>query len=120
MKSMQSSSVVIEKGELKHPKHERENDLFERLVNITNHARTHKCSLYCWRPKKFSQKYDEKKHKKIKAEDRYVNKEGEECVLIVINECRMGYGVALEYDPSGENNLTRGIPPQTTILRFYL
>ena len=99
MKYMQSSLDIIEKGELKCPKHERESEVFERLVNITNHARTHKCSAYCWKPKKLSQKYDEKKHKKVKAEDRYVNKEGEECVLIVINECQMGYGVALEYDP---------------------
>ena len=68
MKGMQSSSDVIEKGELKCPKHTRENDLFERLVTITNHARTHKCSSYCWRPKKRSQKYDEEKHRKIKKE----------------------------------------------------
>ena len=84
---MQSSSDVIEKGELKRPKHDRENDLFERLVTITNHARTHKCSLYCWRPKKFSQKYDEEKHKKIKKENRYKNKDGEECLIVEISEC---------------------------------
>ena len=69
MKGMSSSSDVIEKGELKFPKHERENELFERLVNITNHARTHKCSAYCWNPKKVSQKYDEEKHKKVKTKD---------------------------------------------------
>lgn len=32
MKGMQSSSDVIEKGELKRPKHEQENDLFERKM----------------------------------------------------------------------------------------
>ena len=53
----------------------RENELFERLVNITNHARTHKCSAYCWIPKQFSQKYDEEKHKKVKSENRYTKME---------------------------------------------
>ena len=115
LKGMQSSSDVIEKGELKCPKHTRENDLFERLVTITNHARTHKCSSYCWRPKKRSQKYDEEKHRKIKKENQYTNKDGEKCVIVEINECRMGYGVARKYDPSGENNLTRGIEPQNKL-----
>ena len=65
MKGMQSSEDIVKKGELKIPKHKRENDLFDRLVNVTNNARTHKCSAYCWKPKKFSQKYDEKIHKKL-------------------------------------------------------
>ena len=86
--------------------------MFERLVTITNHARTHKCSSYCWRPKKFSQKYNEEKHTKIKKENQYLNKDGEKCVIVEINECQMGYGIARKYDPAGEYNLTRGIKPQ--------
>ena len=117
MKGMQSSEDIVKKSELKIPKHKRENDLFDRLVNVTNHARTHKCSAYCWKPKKFSQKYDEKIHKKISADDRYVNKDGEECVLVEVNECRMGFGTGLKFDKSGENNLTRGIAPER-ILRL--
>ena len=42
IKGMQYLSDAIEIGELKHPKHKRGIDLYQRLVNITNHVRTHK------------------------------------------------------------------------------
>ena len=62
---MQSSADVVKKKELKFPKYQRENDLYERSVNIDNHARTHKCSGYCLVPKTFSEKFDSSKHQSI-------------------------------------------------------
>ena len=109
---IQSSKNVVEKKELKKPKYHQENKLFERSVNIDNHARTHKCSGYCLKSKTFRQKFDPNKHLDIKKEDKYTNKNGDEMVKTVIQECRMRFGQALKYDPSGEKNITRGIPKQ--------
>ena len=109
---MQSSRDVLDKQELKRPKFERESDLFNRQSNITNHARTHKCSSYCWKKKSFSQRYDEQLHFASKPEDRFHAQNGTPMVRVHQHTCRMGYGNKLTFDSSGENNLTRGIPPR--------
>ena len=41
-----------------------------------------------------------------------MSKNGKEMVKNLIRECRMRFGEELKYDPSGEKNITRGIPPQ--------
>jgi hypothetical protein len=103
---MLSSVDVIEKAELKKPKYQRENDVFDRCVNITNHTRTHKCSAYCWKEETRTVPYDETRHndncEKIQCADGIVR------VKESYLDCRMGFGKALTYDPSGENNRTRG------------
>ena len=109
---MQCSRDVLDKQELKKPKFEREGDLFARQSNITNHARTHKCSDYCWKKKSFSQKFDEQLHLASTPEDRFYAQDGTAMVRVHQHTCRMGFGDKLTFDSSGENNLTRGIPPR--------
>ena len=109
---MQSSRDVLDKQELKKPKFEREEHLFERQSNITNHARTHKCSTYCWKKTSLSQQFDEQLHSAVNAEDRFQAQNGTSMVRVHQHSCRMGYGDKLTFDSSGENNLTRGIPPR--------
>ena len=103
---MLSSMDVIEKAELKKPKYQRENDAFDRCVNITNHTRTHKCSAYCWKEELRTVSFDPTRHnddcEKIVCSDGVVR------VKEKVLKCRMGFGKALTYDPSGENNRTRG------------
>ena len=45
--TMLSSMDVLESGELKKLKINREYDLMNRSVNYYNHCGTHKCSSYC-------------------------------------------------------------------------
>ena len=45
--TMLSSMDVLESGELKKLKINREYDLLNRSVNYYNHCDTHKCSSYC-------------------------------------------------------------------------
>lgn len=107
---MQSSADVIDRQELKKPKFHREHNLFERRVNITNHAGTHKCSGYCLKCKKLSQRYDPERHADVKDQDKFLI-DGVEMVKVTCEDCRFGFGQKLAYDHSGENNFTRGIPP---------
>lgn len=109
---MQKSTDVLDRMELKKIKASRENDLYQRQSNITNHCGTHKCSGYCLREKSFTVKYDAAIHADAKPEDRFFASDGVERVTIRISECRHRFGRALKYDSSGENNLTRGIAPQ--------
>ena len=108
--STQSSADVIDCQELKKPKFQREDNLFERSVNVTNHAGTHKCSDYCLKCKKLSQKFDPERHSDVKEQDKF-QIDGVEIVKVKCEECRFGFGQKLAYDPSGENNSTRRIPP---------
>ena len=103
---MLSSSDVIEKAELKKPKFQREDNVFDRCVNITNHTRCHKCSAYCWKETTklvpFDQDYHNSECEKIHGSDGIIR------VKETVSDCRMGFGKALAFDPSGENNRTRG------------
>ena len=103
---MLSSSDILEKGELKKPKFEREENVFARCINITNHTRTHKCSAYCWKEHMTTVPFDGTCHnddcEKIQCSDGIVR------VKETFLDCRMGFGKALTYDTSGENNRTRG------------
>ena len=113
-KDMQSSDDVLKQGELKRFKFERELELYERSANMINHSGTHKCSGYCWKDKKFAQTFDPQLHHDVDESKRYTNSDGVEMVKIMCQECRMGFGDQLKFDPSGENNLTRGKPPART------
>ena len=46
-KNMTTNEQVLEKKELKHFKCMREEDLYRRRVNASNHIETHNCSNYC-------------------------------------------------------------------------
>ena len=109
---MQSSEDVINKRELKFNKYERENNLADCGSNIQNHAFSHKCSAYCIRKRKLSERYDPDVHKNIDDNKVYTNSDGNAMVVIEKEYCRMKFGDLLKYDKSGERNLTRGKPPQ--------
>jgi hypothetical protein len=38
---------------------EREHELNDRYVNMTNHVYSHRCSDYCWKPQMIEVEYDE-------------------------------------------------------------
>ena len=54
----ESSEDVIDKRELKFDKYEREKYLADRRSNTLKHAVTHKCSAYCIRKRKLSERFD--------------------------------------------------------------
>ena len=111
---MLSARDILDRGELKKPKWERETDLFHRRVNVDNHCRCHCCSDYCLKYKKVATAYDEAKHKDVPENETWINKAtNTKMVSVKVCEgCRFKFGMPLKYDPSGESNLTRGIPRQ--------
>lgn len=109
---MISSTTVINTKELKKLKCMGENDLLIRVVNIVNHCGVHKCSSYCLRTKKISTKFDENLHHNIDDSNVFTNPDGTNMVKMEYQECRMGFGIPLKFDSSGENNKTYGIKPE--------
>ena len=109
--NMQSSKEVLDKRELKQHKHKRESDLYERELNIKNHAYTHKCSSYCLRTKTNVTKYNEAVHANVDHCNIFEKSNGEKMVKSMTEECRLGFGEVLDFDHSGERNITRGIKP---------
>ena len=109
--NMQSSRDVLDKWELKEHKHKRESDLYEREVNIKNHAYTHKCSSYCLQTKTNVSKYNKALHANVDHQNIFEKSDGEKTVKSMTEECRLGFGEALKFDHSGERNITHGIKP---------
>lgn len=111
---MQSAKDILHRKELKKPKWTREDNLVERRVNIDNHCRCHCCSDYCLKYKKVATPFDAKLHKDIPENDIWTNiKSGVKMANVrTCQGCKFKFGIPLKYDPSGENNLTRGIPRQ--------
>jgi len=69
--NMQSSEDVRDRRELKHPKHQREGNLYDRSVNICNHCGTHKCSDYCWKEIQRTRKVDPERDGDVPPEQRF-------------------------------------------------
>ena len=107
--NMLSSNDVIERNELMSRKSVRENNLFNRSINITNQCRTHKCSNYCLKDIIYCRKFNPNNDSNIPEEDIFTNQSGDIQVKVKCKECRMHFGRALKFDSSGENNITRGI-----------
>ena len=107
---MLSSADVIERDEMKQMKCLRENELFDRTVNIQNHVGTHKCSDYCTVSKKITVRFDPKKHSNV-IDTKFIGKDDKEYCKVEVKECKFGFGELLQYDPSGEKTLTRGMEP---------
>ena len=108
---MQSSNDVRERRELKQPKYQRENNLFERGANICNHCGTHRCSGYCWKETQTSRLYDPERDMNVPDNQRFTRTtdgQQKEYVKSVDYNCRMHFGKKLQFDNSGENNLTQG------------
>ena len=107
---MLSSTDVIERDEMKQMKCLRENELFDRMVNIQNHVGTHKCSDYCKVIKKVTVLFDPKQHKDV-IDTKFKGIDGKDYCKVEVIECKFGFGQLLQYDPSGEKTLTRGMEP---------
>jgi hypothetical protein len=56
---MMTKQDVLDRKELQLFKFEREKELYDRHVNMTNHAWCHRCSNYCWKAQKIEVDYDE-------------------------------------------------------------
>ena len=111
-KEMQSSKNVLEKGKLRQPKCTREEHLCECCVNLDNHIKTHKCSSgYYIKKAVKNQKYDPQKHGDAAEEDIREDARGVRRVTMTLEECQMLKTKLLNFDHSGENNLTGGVPP---------
>jgi hypothetical protein len=57
-----ASDDIMKKGdvlELQRFMFEREHELNDRYVNMTNHVYSHRCSDYCWKPQMIEVEYDE-------------------------------------------------------------
>ena len=109
--AMQSSKDFLHKRELKKHKHELEMDLYDREVNIKNHAFTHKCSSYYLRTTTKSSKYNDALHSKVDERNIFETNDGVKMVKYMTEECILGFGEALQFDPTGEQNITCGIKP---------
>ena len=100
---------VLESGELKKLKINREYDLLNRSINYKNHCGTHECSSYYLVITIITVLYNIINHKHVKDADIVI--ENSKCYAkLKIAKCRMSYGKTRIFDSSGENNLTRGIP----------
>jgi hypothetical protein len=108
---MLSRQDVLASQELRKFKFEREMHLYQRLVNVINTAFSHVCSNYCWKEVKQSVLYDPSLHR---ADDptRFQSGNGVEYVIKTKRDCRFGFGCKQRFDPSGESNLTEGMPPR--------
>ena len=106
---MQKSQDVLDKRELKELKLSKEGDLLNRIVNISNHCLSHKFSGCCLKGTQLFKVYIITAHGDIPQDQQYILN-SIEYVKCIIKECMMKYGKPLLYNPSGENNLKRGIP----------
>ena len=61
-KNMLTTEQVLATKELKNFKCLREDDLYRRRVNATNHIETHNCSNYCKKVRKYCEIFDINKH----------------------------------------------------------
>eukprot|EP00957_Ditylum_brightwellii_P211489 15366225-Ditylum_brightwellii.AAC.1 len=105
---MLESKDVMKKKELKKFKPSREHDLYECLINMTNHCIIFKCSAYCIQKKK-KVKFGPKKHADSIG-NIVCDKNGNEYIHVDDAYCRMYFGEDLKYDPSGGNDRTCGKP----------
>lgn len=106
---MLTSTDVLEKRELKRPKFLAEHDLFQRKANIINHTQTHKCQDYCARSMQYLRDYDDEEDYHLPEEQCFTDSHGVRKVRCTLKHCRFHFGQLLDFDPSGENDLTRGI-----------
>ena len=85
--------------------------LYDREVNIKNHAFTHKCSSYCLQTTTKSSKYNDALHSNVYKQNIFETNYGVKMVKYMTEHCILGFGEALQFDPTGEQNITCGIKP---------
>jgi len=109
--NMMSSRDVVEKCSIKHPKLRREHDLFNYAALYTVICKSHKCDpRYCLKQITHFTKYDKEKHPHV-DESQILDRGNGQVFAVTEHKCRFHFGKKREYDPSGENDLTRGKPP---------
>ena len=64
-----------------------------------------------WLVRAISLKFDPILHVDVSNDDKIIHSDGSVLVVVRKHECRMKFGTKLAFDPSGENNFTRGIKP---------
>ena len=96
---MQSSKDFLQKLELKEHKHEREMDLYDREVDIKNHVFTHKFSSYCLQTTTKSSKYNYALHSNVDKQNIFETNIGVKMVKYMTEDCRLGFGEGLQFDP---------------------
>ena len=89
--TMLSSMDVLESGELKKLKINREYDLLNRSINYYNHCGTHKCSSYCLVITIITVLYNIINHKHVKDAD-IITENSKRYVKLKISKCRMNFG----------------------------
>lgn len=108
---MLSRQHVLDTQELRKFKFDREMDLYPRLVNVVNNAFCHACSNYCWKETKLSVLFDPSVHSANDPTKYTRASNGLQYIVKSTWECRFGFGRKQLFDPSGESNLTEGMPP---------
>jgi hypothetical protein len=109
---MMTKQDVLDRKELQLFKFEREKELYDRHVNMTNHAWCHRCSNYCWKAQKIEVDYDEANpehandHPDMKG--MYVRRDGTKVVKLVCYECRMGFGYRRKFGLGPDRDRTGG------------
>ena len=109
---MLSKAEVMEKGELKLPKFERESNLCERRANMINHAWSHSCSAYCMRNVTVVVDYLEGFHQvgKLGVRELFTAPDGKQMVRLDTRVCRMHFGTTRAVPYAGcEGDVTGGI-----------
>jgi hypothetical protein len=129
---MMKTEDVMNIKELKKTKVQRENDLLNRRVNISNHCGTHKCSDYCLvgatRDRIIQLAAEKAGHLASvavgttveegsgepgkdgrKGGEKWIRDNGDVVIRELFKKCRMYFGEALVYDTSGEHNLIGGM-----------
>ena len=102
---MLSRNDVINKQEVSKFKFDREDDLYDRLVNLQNHCFHHRCSAYCWQIEHRVQRYNRDVHEgadnvvEIVTEDNAGNPLS---VKVKLYKCRMKFGYKLTYPRCGD------------------
>ena len=108
--NMMTSKEVIETRAIKRLKLSQESGLYNYVAQYTNICRSHKCQCqYCLRDVNHLKEYSESKHGPVDP-SKIIEKDGTQLISVCEQHCRFHYGRKRKYDPSGENDLTRGKP----------
>lgn len=112
---MAKKKYVMEQAELKKHKFEREDNLYDRRVNMINHCWCHRCSDYCLREETVAFRYNPTIHTdtakwkpfEIKLSDGTPVK----MVKGTVKNCRCGFNRQLQFGRGTDKDRTGGIEP---------
>lgn len=109
---------VMDQAELKQFKFAREDNLFQRKVNMTNHCWCHRCSDYCLRDELIVTPYNAALHKDEAKFKPFMQRQRDgtqvRMVRTCCRKCRMGFNYQLEFPRGSDGDRTGGIAPNYT------